>query len=39
LGAAGVLGWRAAAPAVRWGITRSLRTMARLCEAEYRIRG
>jgi hypothetical protein len=39
LGAAGVLGWRVAAPAVRWGIARSLRTMARRCEAEYRTRG
>ncbi len=39
LGAVGVLGWRAAMPAVRWGIARSLRTMARQCEAEYRTRG
>jgi hypothetical protein len=39
LGAAGVLGWRAAVPAVRWGIARSLRKMAHLCEAEFRARG
>jgi hypothetical protein len=39
LGAVGVLGWRAAAPAVRWGIARSLRTMARRCESEYRAHG
>jgi hypothetical protein len=38
-GAAGVLGWWAAAPAVRWGIARSLRTMARRCEAEHRADG
>jgi len=39
LGAVGVLGWRVATPAVRWGLTRSLRTMARYCEAEYRADG
>jgi hypothetical protein len=38
-GAVGVLGWRAAAPAVRWGIARSLRTMARRCEAEHHAGG
>jgi hypothetical protein len=38
-GAVGVLGWRAAAPAVRWGIARSLRTMARKCEAEHHAGG
>jgi Polyketide cyclase / dehydrase and lipid transport len=39
LGAVGVLGWRAALPAVRWGIARSLQKMARLCEAEHRAHG
>lgn len=39
LGAAGVLGWRVAQPAVRWGIARSLQKMARLCEAQYRAHG
>jgi carbon monoxide dehydrogenase subunit G len=33
LGAVGALGWRVVAPAVRLGLARSLRTMARRCEA------
>lgn len=36
LGAVGALGWRAAAPAFRWGVLRSLQKMARQCEAEHR---
>jgi Polyketide cyclase / dehydrase and lipid transport len=36
LGAVGALGWRVVAPAFRWGIARSLRTMARRLEAERR---
>jgi hypothetical protein len=36
LGAVGALGWRVVAPALRWGIARSLRGMARRLEAEQR---
>lgn len=35
LGAVGVLGWRVVAPAVRFGLARSLRTMARQCAARH----
>ena len=35
LGAVGALGWRAVAPGVRFGLARSLRTMARRCEARH----
>lgn len=38
LGALGRLGWPVVRPAFRIGVRRSLRKLARLCEAEYRAR-
>lgn len=38
-GAVGRFGWPLVRPAMRLGVARSLRRMARLCEAEYRARG
>ena len=39
LGPLGRLGWPIIRPAFRFGVERSLRKMARLCEAEFRARG